>query len=142
MSKYRRREDRTLVDASITLPYDPVRPAALPRTASWASSTGHLHNLSEAVLDRLGGECLHDLARGLSLHHTYLTEDLALAGLGRRLRPGLEPAKAGQGKDARLHHLLGCQLGQAVDDARAHRLLQLARFGQRLSDGALRHALR
>jgi len=103
---------------------------------------GHLHNPSEAVLDRLGGECLHYLARGLSLHHADLAEDLALAGLGRRLRPGLQPAEAGQIEDARLGHLLGRQLGQAVDDAGAHGLLQLARGGQGLGDGALGHGLR
>merc|ERR1712039_341748 len=95
----------------------PACPAALPRTASWASSMCHLHNRSKAVLDGLGRECLHDLARRLSLHHTDLAEDLALTSLGRRLRPGLEPAKAGQIEDACLGHLLGRQLGQAVDDA-------------------------
>merc|ERR1711972_427377 len=63
------------------------------------------NNRSEAVLNGLGWECLHDLTRGLSLYHTDLAEDLALAGLGRWLCPGLEPAKAGQIKDARLGHL-------------------------------------
>merc|ERR1712190_476506 len=53
----------------------------------------------QAVLDGLGGECLHDLLRRLRLHHHYLAEDLPLASLRRRLRPGLEAAQARKGED-------------------------------------------
>merc|ERR1712203_1213403 len=85
---------------------------------------------SDALLQGSSRESLHDLPCGLCLHHHYLAEDLPLASLRGRLRPGLQPAQAREGEEARLAHLLRRDLGQAVHDLRAHRLLQLARCGQ------------
>merc|ERR1712014_252460 len=80
---------------------------------------------SDALLQGSSRERLHDLPRGLGLHHHYLAEDLPLASLRGRLRPGLQPAQAREGEDARLADLLRRDLGQAVNELRAHRLLQL-----------------
>merc|ERR1712187_602372 len=96
---------------------------------------------SDALLQRSSREGLHDLPRGLGLHHHYLAEDLPLAGLRGRLRPGLQPAQAREGEDARLADLLRRDLGQAVNDLRAHRLPELARSGECLGNRPLRHGL-
>merc|ERR1712060_158260 len=91
---------------------------------------------SQAVLDALGGERLHDLLRRLRLHHHHLAKDLPLASLCRRLRPGLEAAQARKGKDAGLLHL-GCgNLCEAVQHRGALGLLQLAGCRELLSNGA------
>merc|ERR1712060_576169 len=125
-SMYRDRAESTQNSRTpLTGSCSPTRPATLPRTAGWASGRYQRRMDSDAVLDGLRREGLHDLARGLRLHNTNLAEHLALAGLRRWLRPGLDPAKAGQHEDTRLRHLLGRQLRQAVDRLRAHRLLQL-----------------
>merc|ERR1712050_555805 len=81
----------------------------------------------QAVLDGLGGECLHDLLRRLRLHHHHLAKDLPLASLCRRLRPGLEAAQARKGEDASLLHLGRGNRCEAVQHRRALGLLQLAR---------------
>merc|ERR1712151_1149618 len=104
----------------------PTHPAALPRTASWASGMCLCHGGSNAVLEGFDREGLHNLACGLRLHHDDLSEHLALASLRRRLRPRLQLAKARQREDTRLSDLCGRQLRQAVDNLRAHGLLQLA----------------
>merc|ERR1712064_253137 len=96
---------------------------------------------SDAFLQGSSRESLHDLPLGLGLHHHYLAEDLLLASLRGRLRPGLQPAQAREGEEARLADLLRRDLGQAVNELRAHRLLQLARSGECLGNPALRHRL-
>merc|ERR1712137_1235204 len=96
---------------------------------------------SDALLQGGSRESLHDRARGLCLHHHYLAEDLLLASLRGGLRPGLQPAQAWEGEDARLPNLRRRDLGQAVDELRAHRLLELARSGKRLGNRTLRHWL-
>merc|ERR1712203_858057 len=96
---------------------------------------------SDAVLQGGSRESLDDLPRGLCLHHHYLAEDLLLASLRGGLRPGLQPAQAWEGEDASLPDLLRRDLGQAVNDLRAHRLLELALSGKRLGNRTLRHRL-
>merc|ERR1711862_998234 len=96
---------------------------------------------SDALLQGGSRESLHDLPRGLCLHHHYLAEDLPIASLRGGLRPGLQPAQAWEGEEARLPDLLRRDLGQAVNELRAHRLLQLARSGKRLGNRTLRHRL-
>merc|ERR1712187_588305 len=101
---------------------------------------------SQAVLDGLGRECLHDPLRRLRLHHHYLAKDLPLASLRRRLRPGLEAAQARKGEDAGLLHLGRGVRCETVQHLRALGLLQLAGCRKLLSNGALpdgllRHAL-
>merc|ERR1712137_781858 len=96
---------------------------------------------SDALLQGSSWESLHDLPRGLGLHHHDLAEDLPLASLRGGLRPGLQPAQAWEGEDARLPDLLCRDLGQAVNDLRAHRLLELARSRERLGNGTLGHRL-
>merc|ERR1719254_197731 len=96
---------------------------------------------SDALLQGSSRESLHDLPRGLRLHHHHLAEDLPLASLRGGLGPGLQPAQAGEGEQARLPDLLRRNLGQAVDELRAHRLLQLARSGERLGNRTLGHRL-
>merc|ERR1712039_908760 len=71
---------------------------------------------SDALLQCSSRESLHDLPRGLCLHHHYLAEDLPLASLSGRLRPGLQPAQAREREDARLADLLRRDLGQAVNE--------------------------
>merc|ERR1712019_102152 len=100
-----------------------------------------LASSSDALLQGSSRESLHDLPRGLGLHHHYLAEDLLLASLRGRLRPGLQPAQAREGEEARLADLLRRDLGQAVDQLRAHRLLQLARSGKCLGNRPLSHWL-
>merc|ERR1719190_81848 len=104
----------------------PTYPAALPRTASWASGLRICHGGSDAVLEGFDRVGLHNLARRLCLHHDDFAEDLALASLRRRLCPRLQPAQARQCEDTRLGNLRSRQLRQAVDHLRAHGLLQLA----------------
>merc|ERR1712066_357465 len=87
---------------------------------------------SDALLQGGSRESLHDLPRGLCLHHHHLAEDLPLASLGGGLGPGLQPAQAWEGEHARPPHLLRRDLGQAVNELRAHRLLKLARSGKGL----------
>merc|ERR1712066_1071246 len=65
------------------------------KLASWISGTHHRDD-SDAVLEDLGREGLHNLARRLRLHHHDLAEDLSLG------------------------HLLSRQLRQAVDHLGAH----------------------
>merc|ERR1712039_462233 len=96
---------------------------------------------SDALLQGRSRESLHDLPCGLGLHHHHLAEDLPLASLRGGLCPKLEPAQAGEGEQARLPNLLRHDLGQAVNDLRAHRLLELARSGERLGNGTLGHRL-
>merc|ERR550537_1821954 len=96
---------------------------------------------SDALLQGGSRESLHDLPRGLCLHHHDLAEDLPLASLRGRLGPGLQPAQAGEGEQARLSDLLRRDLGQGINELRAHRLLQLARSGERLSNRTLSHRL-
>merc|ERR1711979_86708 len=96
---------------------------------------------SDALLQGSSRESLHDLPRGLCLHHHHLAEDLPLASLRGRLRPGLQPAQAREGEEARLADLLRRDLGQAVNELRAHRLLKLARIGKCLGNRTLRHRL-
>merc|ERR1712014_32831 len=96
---------------------------------------------SDALLQGSSRESLHNLARRLCLHHHHLAEDLPLASLRGRLRPGLQPAQSWDGEQARLPDLLRCNLSQAVNELRGHRLLELTRRGKRLSDRALRHGL-
>merc|ERR1711909_81973 len=60
---------------------------------------------SDALLQGSSRESLHDLPRGLCLHHHYLAEDLPLASLRGRLRPELKPAQAREGEQARLDDL-------------------------------------
>merc|ERR1712190_694774 len=96
---------------------------------------------SDALLQGGSRESLHDLSRGLCLHHYHLTEDLPLASLRGGLGPGLQPAQAGEGEQARLADLLRRDLGQAVNELRAHGLLQLTGSGKRLSDRTLGHRL-
>merc|ERR1712036_144972 len=93
-----------------------------------------LASCSDALLEGSSRESLHDLPRGLCLHHHYLAKDLPLASLRGRLRPGLQPAQTREGEQACLPDLLRRDLGQAVNELRAHRLLKLARCGKRLSD--------
>merc|ERR1719356_1520274 len=100
-----------------------------------------LARCSDALLDGGSWESLHDLARGLCLHHHNLAEDLLLASLSGGLHPGLQPAQAWKGEDARLPDLLRRNLGQAVNDLRAHRLLELARSRERLGNRTLGHRL-
>merc|ERR1719277_8770 len=96
---------------------------------------------SDALLQGGSGESLHDLPRGLCLHHHDLAEDLPLASLRGRRRPGLQPAQSWDGEQARLADLLRCDLRQAVNELRAYRLLELARRCKRISDRALGHGL-
>merc|ERR550537_1316191 len=96
---------------------------------------------SDALLQGSSRESLHDLPRGLCLHHHDLAEDLPLASLRGRLRPELKPAQAWEGEEARLDDLLRRDLGQAVNDLRAHRLLQLARSGKCIGNRTLSHGL-
>merc|ERR1719168_421551 len=128
----------------IELAYTKFRQELMTPTSSQgtsAMSTTYRNCLSrtasEAVLDGLGGECLHDLLRGLRLHHHYLAEDLPLAGLSRRLRPGLEAEHARKGEDAGLLHLGRGDRRETVQHLRALRLLQLAGCRKLLSNGAL-----
>merc|ERR550537_1094638 len=96
---------------------------------------------SDALLQGGSRESLHDLPRGLGLHHHDLAEDLPLASLRGGLRPGLQPAQAREGEDARLADLLRSDLGQAVNKLGAHRRLKLARSGKCLGNSTLRHRL-
>merc|ERR1719428_1935547 len=96
---------------------------------------------SDALLQGGSRESLHDLPRGLGLHHHHLAEDLPLASLRGGLRPDLQPAQAGEGEQARLPDLLRRDLGQAVNELRAHRLLKLARSRERLGNRTLGHRL-
>merc|ERR1712151_51171 len=96
---------------------------------------------SDALLQGGRRESLHDLARGLCLHHHHLAKDLPLASLRGGLRPGLQPDQAWDGEQARLPNLRRRDLGQAVNGLRAHRLLQLARSCKRVSNGHLGHRL-
>merc|ERR1719254_304283 len=81
---------------------------------------------SDALLQGGSRESLHDLPRRLGLHHHHLAEDLLLASRRGGLGPDLKPAQAGEGEQARLSDLLRHDLGQAANDFRAHRLLELA----------------
>merc|ERR1711879_564253 len=85
---------------------------------------------SDALLQGGRRESLNDLPRGLCLHHHHLAEDLPLASLRGRLGPGLQPAQAGEGEQARLADFLRRDLGQAVNDLRAHGLLKLTGRGK------------
>merc|ERR1712066_1040783 len=76
---------------------------------------------SDALLQGGSRESLHDLPRGLGLHHHHLAEDLLLASLRGGLGPDLKSAQAGEGEQARLSDLLRHDLGQAVNDFRADR---------------------
>merc|ERR1719277_2406455 len=96
---------------------------------------------SDALLQGGSRESLHDLPRGLCLHHHDLAEDLPLASLRGGLCPGLQPAQAGEREHARLPDLLRCDLGQAVNELRANRLLELARSGKCLGNRTLSHRL-
>merc|ERR1711862_558537 len=58
-----------------------------------------LASCSDALLQGSSRESLHDLPRGLGLHHHHLAEDLLLASLRGRLRPGLQPAQAREGEE-------------------------------------------
>merc|ERR1712019_49032 len=69
---------------------------------------------SDALLQGSSRESLHDLPRGLCLHHHNLAEDLPLASLRSRLRPELKPAQAREGEQARLHDLLRRDLCEAA----------------------------
>merc|ERR1719172_461497 len=60
---------------------------------------------SDALLQGGSRESLHDLPCGLCLHHDHLAEDLPLASLSGGLGPGLQPAQAGEGEQARLPDL-------------------------------------
>merc|ERR1712060_69164 len=80
---------------------------------------------SDALLQGGRRESLNDLPCGLCLHHHHLAEDLPLASLRGGLRPGLRPAQAREGEDARLADLLRRDLGQTINELRAHRLLEL-----------------
>merc|ERR1719168_38310 len=140
-----------------------TRGACMPPTAAYhlrrvptrSSATGGLSYMSliaeimlaplapcsDALLQRGSRESLHDLPRGLCLYHHHLAEDLPLASLGGGLGPGLQPAQAGEGEHARLPDLLSRDLGQAVNELRAHRLLKLAGRGECVSNGTLGHRL-
>merc|ERR1712014_381601 len=96
-----------------------------PHRSNIGAKTSVCCNRSDAVLEGLHGVRLHDLPRGLGLHHYHLAEDLTLARLRRRLRAGLDPAQAGHSEDPSLGHLLRSDLRQAADDLHAHGLLQL-----------------
>merc|ERR1719230_2448101 len=96
---------------------------------------------SDALLQGGRRESLNDLPRGLGLHHHHLAEDLPLASLRGGFRPGLQPAQAREGEHTRLPDLLSRDLGQAVNELRAHRLLKFARSGECLSNRTLRHRL-
>merc|ERR1711862_265318 len=100
-----------------------------------------LASCSDALLQGSSRESLNDLPRGPCLRHHYLAEDLLLASLRGRLRPGLQPAQAREGEDACLADLLRRDLRQAVNDLRAHRLLELARRGKCLGNRTLSHRL-
>merc|ERR1712187_629263 len=89
---------------------------------------------TDALLQGGSRESLHDLPRRLGLHHHHLAEDLLLASRRGGLRPGLQPAQAGEGEQARLPDLLRRNLGQAVNELRARLLLQLARSCKCLSN--------
>merc|ERR1711976_957748 len=67
---------------------------------------------SDALLQGSSRESLHYLPSGLCLHHHHLAEDLPLASLGGGLGPGLQPAQAWEGEQARLPHLLRRDLGE------------------------------
>merc|ERR1719191_272272 len=71
---------------------------------------------SDALLQGSRRESLHNLACGLCLHHHHLAKDLPLASLRGGLRPGLQPAQAWDGEQARLPDLLRRDLGQAVNE--------------------------
>merc|ERR1719343_451208 len=96
---------------------------------------------SDAVLQGSSRESLHDLPRGLCLHHHHLAEDLPLASLRGRLHPGLDPAQARECEEARLADFRCRDLGQAVNELRACRLLQLARSSKCLGNRTLCHRL-
>merc|ERR1740120_111701 len=96
---------------------------------------------SDALLQGSSRESLHDLPRRLCLHHHHLAEDFPLASLRSGLGPGLQPAQAGEGEQARLADLLRRDLGQAVNELRAHGLLKLTGSGKRLSNRTLGHRL-
>merc|ERR1712083_972538 len=122
----------------------PTRSSATTGVLSYMSPSAEimlapLARSSDALLQGGSRESLHYLARGLGLHHHHLAEDLPLASLRGRLCPGLQPAQARDGEQARLPDLLRRDLGQAVDELRAHRLLQLARSCECVSDRTLRH---
>merc|ERR1712070_1065737 len=86
----------------------------------------HRFGSSDAILEGLHGEGLHDLARRLGLHHHHLAEDLALASLSRRLRARLDLAQPRKSEDTSAGHFLARDLRQAADHLRADGLLQLA----------------
>merc|ERR1740120_529936 len=96
---------------------------------------------SDALLQGGSRESLHDLPRGLCLHHHHLAKDLPLASLRGRLGPGLQPAQAWEGEQARLPDLLRRDLGQAVNELRAHGLLKLTGRGKCLGNRTLGHRL-
>merc|ERR1711948_32337 len=81
---------------------------------------------SDALLQGGRRESLHDLPRGLCLHHHHLAEDLPPASLRSGLCPGLHPKQAREGEHARLLDLRSRDPGQAVNELRAHLLLKLA----------------
>merc|ERR1711879_188493 len=114
----------------LTTSADCPREAAQPRLCLYMSPIAEIMSASlapcsDALLQGGSRESLHDLPRGLCLHHHYLAEDLLLASLRGGLRSGLQPAQAWEGEDARLPDLLRRDLGQAVNDLQAHRLLEL-----------------
>merc|ERR1712228_158353 len=55
---------------------------------------------SDALLQGGSRESLHDLPRGLCLHHHHLAENLPLASLRGGFCPDLQPAQAGEGEEA------------------------------------------
>merc|ERR1719221_492844 len=65
-----------------------------------------LARCSDALLQGGRRESLHDLPRGLCLHHHHLAEDLPLTRLRGGLGPCLQTAQSRDGEEARLHDLL------------------------------------
>merc|ERR1711972_641528 len=97
----------------------------LRRVPTRNSATGVLSYMSpmaEIILAPLA-PCSDALLQGgsrESLHDLHLAENLPLASLGGGLGPGLQPAQAREGEQARLPHLLRRDLGQAVNHLSAH----------------------
>merc|ERR1711904_385525 len=83
---------------------------------------------SDALLQSRRGEGLHDRASRLCLHQLHLSENLFLAGLGRRLLAGLDPAEAWECEDAVLLDFFGGDGSKARDHLACNGGLELALF--------------
>ena len=97
---------------------------------------------SNALLQSRYREGLYNPPRWLCLHSNQLAEDLPLPNLGRWLRAGLDLTGSWEREHASSLHLLRCHLCKAVEERRAHFLLELKLSRKCRCDPGLCHALR